>query len=118
MRLLLDFGVNPNHAPEGISALHYLSNAHHVTAHADEDVLIILACLLLDKGADLNAIDDKHNTTPLGWAARFNRKKLVKLFLERGADPNLPSDKPDSRPLAFAEEFGFSDVSQMLKEKQ
>jgi ankyrin repeat protein len=50
----------------------------------------------------------------LGWAARFKRKKLVKLFLERGADPNLPTDKPENRPLAFAEEFGFSDVADIL----
>lgn len=116
MKQVLDYGINPNHkTPDGISALHYLSDEHYATTNANEDMLVILAHLLLEKGADLNAIDDKLKTTPLGWAARFNRKKLVKLFLERGADPNLPTDKPENRPLAFAEEFGFSDVADMLR---
>lgn len=116
MKQLLDYGIDPNlKGPDNTSALHYLSDGHYATAYANEDMLVILARLLLEKGANINAIDGKIKTTPLAWAARFNRKKLVKFFLERGADPNLPSDNPESRPLVFAEEFGFSDVAEMLK---
>ena len=97
MKQLLEYGIDPNHkGPDNISALHYLSDEHYGTTHVNEDMLVVLARLLLEKQAEINAIDGKIKTTPLAWAARFNRKKLVKLFLERGADPNLPSATPES----------------------
>lgn len=116
MKQLLNYGLNPNQtASDKISALHYLSDEHYGTTHVNEDMLVILARLLLEKGADINAIDDKIKATPLAWAARFNRKKLVTLFLQRGANPNLPTNNPELQPLAIAEEFGFSDVAEMVK---
>lgn len=117
MKQVLDYGLNPNHtASDKISVLHYLSDEHYGTTHVNEDMLVTLASLLLEKGAEINAIDNKLKTTPLGWAARFNRKKLVKLFLERNADPNLPADSPEKQPLAIAEEFGFTDVAEVLRQ--
>jgi ankyrin repeat protein len=116
MKQLLAYGINPNHkTSDKISALRYLSDAHYATSAVHEDMLVVLGQLLLNKGADLNAVDDKLKSTPLGWAARYNRKKLVKLFPEAGADPALRAVKPENRPLAFAEAFGFSDVAKLLE---
>ena len=117
MKQLLDYGIDPNlKGPDNTSALHYISDGHYATAYANEDMLVTLAHLLLEKGANINVTDDKTQTTPLAWATRFNRKKLVKLFLERDADPNLPADTPEKQPLAIAEEFGFSDVAKLIND--
>ena len=43
--------------------------------------------LLIEKGADLNAID-KYGYTALIWACRNNNIEIVKLLIEKGADIN------------------------------
>ena len=72
--------------------------------------------LLLDHGANLNARDDEILSTPLAWAARWNRIELVKLFLEYGAAVNLPDDEPWATPLAWAEKCGNTEVAEILRE--
>jgi ankyrin repeat protein len=44
------------------------------------------ARLLLDHGAEIDAVDDEFRSTPLGLAARWGREKMVRLLLDRGAD--------------------------------
>ena len=58
--------------------------------------------MLLNHGADINAMEDKLKSTPLGWAARFGQKKLAEFLLDRGADPNL-AGALWATPLAWAE---------------
>ncbi len=36
---------------------------------------IAKACVLLGRGADINAIDDEYRTTPLGLAARWGQRE-------------------------------------------
>ena len=66
------------------------------------------ASLLLDHGADINAIDDEYQSTPLGYAAHFGRRELVTLLLERGADPKK-SGAPWATPMAWARKRGHAE---------
>ena len=68
------------------------------------------ARLLLDHGADINAIDDEYRTTPLGMAARWGQRKMAAFLLERGADPNA-GVAPWSTPLAWARKKGHAAIA-------
>jgi ankyrin repeat protein len=46
-----------------------------------------MAMILLEAGALLTIRDGVLESTPLGWACRWGRIELVKLFLESGAHP-------------------------------
>jgi ankyrin repeat protein len=72
------------------------------------------ARLLLDHGAELNAIDDEYRSTPLGIAARWGRMRMVKLFLERGTDPTA-AGAPWATPLAWAEKKGHEKIAKVLR---
>ena len=50
------------------------------------------AWLLLQFGADINAIDAHSLTTPLGYAARNGHIEMVKFLLDSGADKALPTE--------------------------
>jgi|GEM_PF-342984 len=67
------------------------------------------AGLLLDHGADINAIDEEYSSTPLGFAARWGRREMVTFLLERGADPNR-AGAPWAKPLAWAQKKGYADI--------
>lgn len=99
-RVLLENGMNPNHM-----------NWHHVTLLHDmaQDGDIAKARLLLDHGADINAIDEEYRSTPLGFAARWGQREMVQLLLQRGADPNL-SGASWSTPLAWARKKGHAEI--------
>jgi uncharacterized protein len=72
------------------------------------------ARLLLDHGADINAIDGEYSSTPLGYAARWGNKDMVALLLERGADPDK-AGAPWARPLVWAEKCGAAESASELK---
>jgi hypothetical protein len=54
---------------------------------------VAFATMLLDAGARLDVRDYLLESTPLGWACRWQRPELVRLFLERGSDP-VEADAP------------------------
>jgi ankyrin repeat protein len=64
--------------------LHDLSGERHDMPPDDR---VAIATMLLDASARLDVRDDLLASTPLGWACRWGRVELVRLFLERGADP-------------------------------
>ena len=66
---------------------------------------IAFATILLDHGADLNVIDELLQSTPLGWAVRWGKHELARLYLERGADPMLAGAEW-ATPLAWAQKKG------------
>jgi ankyrin repeat protein len=72
------------------------------------------ARLLLAFGAELDAIDEEHHSTPLGFAARWGHREMVALLLERGADPNR-SGAPWSTPLGWAQRKGHSAIAADLR---
>jgi hypothetical protein len=73
------------------------------------------ATMLLDAGARLDARDDLLKSTPLGWACRWGRIELVKLYLSRGADPIEADAEPWARPWAWAEKMKRADVLAVLR---
>jgi len=59
----------------------------HEADSRDHGVGVQLATILLDAGARMDVRDDLLESAPLGWACRWERVEMVKLFLPRGADP-------------------------------
>ncbi|MGH7679107.1 MAG: ankyrin repeat domain-containing protein [Gemmatimonadaceae bacterium] len=90
--LLLQRGMDPNHMN-----WHRFTLLHHMAAEGE----LAKARLLLDHGADIDAIDEEYCSTPLGVAARRGQLGAVKLLLERGADVNA-SGAPWATPLRWA----------------
>jgi ankyrin repeat protein len=72
------------------------------------------ARLLLDHGADINAIDDEYRSTPLGYASRWGKREMVSFLLERGADVNK-AGAPWATPLAWARKKGHAEIEADLR---
>jgi ankyrin repeat protein len=99
--------------PYGRSILHDVCGGWpHQTSGAEERVA--LATVLLDAGARLDRRDDLLKSTPLGWACRWGRLELVKLFAERGADVLEHDAEPWATPRAWAARMGHADVLAFL----
>ncbi|MCZ7644299.1 MAG: sigma-70 family RNA polymerase sigma factor [Planctomycetota bacterium] len=104
--ILFQHGLNPSARDWlGVTPLHLFARKGELWK----------AELFLDRGADLHARDDDLCSTPLGWAAKFNRKEMVELLLKRGAKPNLPDDPPWATPLAWATRRGHGEIVEVLK---
>ena len=99
-------GVNPNNLDcMGRSYLHWAADGGHVGVLER----------YLDHGAEINAVDLYHSTTPLGYAARKGDIASVRLLLEKGADPKLPADRGWAQPLTYAELEGHAAVVEVLR---
>ena len=97
----------------GTTALHEIvTMGDHVTA--EERVAFAIAAL--DAGAPTALRDDTLKSTPLGWASRWGREELVRLFLDRGADPVEREAEPWATPLAWAEKKGHSRIVSLLRD--
>lgn len=94
----------------------------HDVAALDETVTaeeaLDFAILLLDAGARLDVRDNLLLSTPLGWACRWGRVELVKLFLERGADPMESTAEPWATPRAWAQKMGHTAVLDFLQTRE
>jgi len=102
---LLTNGMNPQHMNWlRVTLLHDMAQSGDIPK----------ARLLLDHGADIDAIDDEYRSTPLGIAARWDRLNMVKFLLEQGADPNR-AGASWATPLAWAEKKGHSAVVDNLR---
>jgi uncharacterized protein len=102
---LIEGGMSPRHM-----TWHEVTLLHDMAQSGD----VSKAGLLLDHGADINAIDDEYRTTPLGMAARWGQQKMVAFLLERGADPNRAS-AAWSTPLAWAQKKAHRVVAADLR---
>jgi ankyrin repeat protein len=78
------------------------------------DDRLSFAVPVLDAGGRLDVRDNLLKSTPLGWACRWGRIELVRLFLERGADPIEADAEPWTTPRAWAEKMNHADVLAML----
>jgi uncharacterized protein len=101
---LLESGMSPNHM-----TWHRVTLLHDMAQSGD----IAKARLLLDHGADINAVDEEYRSTPLGFASRWGQRAMAALLLERGADPNR-AGAPWSTPLAWAQKKGHDDLASDL----
>ncbi|UVI33309.1 ankyrin repeat domain-containing protein [Paenibacillus spongiae] len=105
VKLLLDHGADPNHANWlGVSYL-------HLTARKGDTEL---ARLLLNYGADINAVEEEYGTTPLGWAAKYGQRDMVAFLLEQGADKSPSGISDWASPLKWAERRGHQAIVDML----
>ena len=96
---IFEAGVSPNvTGRERHSLLHRLATLRRIS----EVDRLKLGELLLDAGADPDALDNELSSTALGWACRYNRPGLVELLLRRGAGPNHADVEPWVTPLAWA----------------
>jgi ankyrin repeat protein len=59
-------------------------------------------------------VDDEFRSTPLGFAARWGRRDLVRLLLDHGADPNV-AGADWATPLAWAEKKGHRAIAGDLR---
>ena len=75
--------------------------------------------MLLDKGADVNALGNQCWGTALQYASENGRYEIVKLLLANGADVNVLSNLTRNRKpftaLQLASEMGRKDIMEMLR---
>jgi ankyrin repeat protein len=113
-QMLLERSGPPN-APLtcGATILHQIVvMGDHVTA----DERTAFATAALDAGARLDLRDDLLMSTPLGWACRWGREPLVRLFLDRGANALEPDAEPWATPTAWAQKMNHHHVVAQLRE--
>jgi len=104
---LLEHGMDPNHMN-----WHRLTLLHHMAAEGE----LGKARLLLDHGADIDAIDEEYRSTPLGLAARRGQLAIVDFLLTRRADMER-AGMPWAAPLAWAVKKGHDAVVARLRER-
>ncbi|MEO8368198.1 MAG: ankyrin repeat domain-containing protein [Candidatus Solibacter sp.] len=99
----------PNHRAKGSG-----QTMLHEVVSRDHGVGVQLATILLDEGARLDVRDELLKSTPLGWACRWGRVELVKLFLARGADRVEADAEAWATPRAWAEKMGRPEILALL----
>ncbi len=110
LKLILQHGVDPDVAEEwGFTTLHHIA-----TMAIEESKRLELASLLLDAGASLTKRDSLLQSTPLGWACRWQREDLVQLYLKSGADPIESDAEPWATPIAWASKCGCENIIDTL----
>jgi ankyrin repeat protein len=115
LEVLLRHGIDANVSRYGQTALHFAAGYHGSVSDADR---ARFAAMLLDYGARLDLRDDLLKSTPLGWACRWGRKKLVELLLARGAPIDEPDAEPWAAPQAWAEKMGQPAILAVLSEAE
>jgi ankyrin repeat protein len=98
----LDNGADPNAKDRWDWSL-----LHYTVCYTEADV--DLTRLLLDKGANPNAIENERGLMPLHLAADKGHKAVVELLISRGADVNA-KDYYGRTPLSYAEDLGSIDM--------
>jgi ankyrin repeat protein len=76
---------------------------------------VAYATVMLDAGARLDVRDEMLKSTPLGWACRWGRVELVRLFRDRGADPVEADAEPWATPMAWALKKNRPDIVGALR---
>ena len=105
LRLLIDAGFDVNRSDWlGKTPLHHFAGRGETGN----------ALLMVEHGADVDAIDDELHGTPLAWAAAEGHTETVRLLLEHGANQWLPPDKSYATPLGRARAGGHGKVVSIL----
>jgi len=102
LAMLLQYGIDPNVVRLGQTVLHFTAARN---GGVGDEERARFASLLVDYGARLDLHDDLLKSTPLAWACRWGRKKLVELLIERGASVDEPDAEPWATPKAWAKKM-------------
>jgi hypothetical protein len=114
LKLILEHGVDPDMADDvGYTVLHNLASDY--CRASNEEARVIRATMLLDAGASLAKRDPLLKSTQLGWACRWGRIELVRLYLEHGADAVESDAEPWATPLALATKRGHHEIVELLR---
>ena len=105
LRLLLEHGFDVNR-PGWLGQ----TPLHHYAGRGELGNVM----LLIERGADVDAVDDQHLGTPMAWAAAGGHVDVVRLLLEHGANPRLPEWPEAARPLERARRRGHGAVVELL----
>ena len=90
---------------------------HEVAAMGDwvsDDQTEPFARSLLEAGAKTNVRDDILRSTPLGWACRWGRARVVEALLKHGADREEADAEPWATPKAWARKMGHPMIEKLL----
>ena len=93
---------------------------HEIPAMRDwitEDEVIAFGRAALEAGARSDGRDDILKSTPLGWACRWGRIKLVRLLMEHGAVLEEKDAESWAQPLAWARKMGHNEIISMLSQQ-
>jgi len=93
---------------------------HEIAAMRDwitEDEVIAFGRAALEAGARSGGRDDILKSTPLGWACRWGRIKLVRLLMEHGAVLEEKDAESWAQPLAWARKMGHNEIISMLSQQ-
>jgi ankyrin repeat protein len=93
---------------------------HEIAAMRDwitEDEVIAFGRAALEAGARSDGRDDILKSTPLGWACRWGRIKLVRLLMEHGAVLEEKDAEPWAQPLAWARKMGHNEMISLLSQQ-
>ena len=93
---------------------------HDIAAMRDwisEDEVVPFARAALEAGARTDPRDGILKSTPLGWACRWGKIKLVRLLLDHGASPHETDAEPWAQPLAWAQKMGHGEIASLLLQR-
>jgi len=102
---MMEKGMNPN-----TMSWHHVTLLHDMAQKGD----ILKAELLIKYGADIDAVDEEYQSTPLGMAARWGHVEMVNYLLAQGADPNK-AGASWATPMAWGKKKGFVEIEKILK---
>ncbi|HEY0764222.1 MAG TPA: ankyrin repeat domain-containing protein [Pyrinomonadaceae bacterium] len=115
-----------NHPPKGKQTLSDRVNEWSQDQQSIVNNAFVYACmhghidaakLLLEKGAEINAIPGGFDFagTGLHYAALNGHRAMVQFLLDHGADRNIKDTKVHSTPAGWAEHGGHSDLLDLLR---
>jgi ankyrin repeat protein len=90
---------------------------HEIAAMGDwitEDEVTAFGRVALEAGARTDYRDDILKSTPLAWACRWGRIKLVRLLMKHGAVPEEKDAETWAQPLAWARKMGHNEIVSVL----
>jgi RNA polymerase sigma factor (sigma-70 family) len=94
----------------GMTLLHFMAKGR-LRDHPDRAAVVDL---LLEHGADIEALDCDRHSSPLGWAAAEGDVEMVDLLLQRGAAVDGGNGQANTTPLYWAEMKEHAHITERL----